>query len=55
MISILSIALNLTDRKISEFFITIFGLSISPTTVCNIRLKLKNYLGNKYNILEDIS
>ena len=53
MISILSVALNLTDRKISEFFFSIFKLGISPATVCNMRLKLKNYLGNEYNLLEE--
>jgi len=53
MISFLSVGLNLTDRKISEFFFNFFGLSISPATVCNMRLKLKNYLGNEYNVLEE--
>ncbi|MHA1872982.1 MAG: IS66 family transposase [Candidatus Heimdallarchaeaceae archaeon] len=49
----MSVGLNLTDRKISEFFSSIFGLSISAATVCNMRLKLKKYLRNEYNVLEE--
>ncbi|MBR9703385.1 IS66 family transposase, partial [Candidatus Woesearchaeota archaeon] len=52
LISVLFTAFNLSERKISEMFSTIFSLDISPGSVSNCLRRLKDYLADDYDKLE---
>ncbi len=53
LISVLFTGFNMSDRKISELFSTIFSLDISPATVSNTLQRLKDYLKEDYKNLEE--
>lgn len=53
LISVLFTGFNLSDKKISELFSTIFNLNISPASVSNTLQRLKDYLKDDYKRLED--
>lgn len=52
LVSVLFTAFNLSDRKISELFFTIFSLNISPASISNTLQKLREYLKDDYKKLE---
>ena len=53
IMSVLSTGANLSVDQISNLFKTIFGISISPASICNNLKKLKDYLGPEYEKIED--
>ena len=48
--STLFTGMNLTHQKISEL-LSLLGLKVSKASVCNILMKLKEYLGDEYEVL----
>lgn len=52
LVSVLFTAFNLSVDKISELFAMIFKLDISPGSISNLLLRLKEYLGDDYKKLE---
>jgi transposase len=53
LISVLSVGANISVDQISSLFKTIFGISISPASVSNNLKKLKDYLGDEYEKIEE--
>ncbi|MEM2909205.1 MAG: IS66 family transposase [Candidatus Bilamarchaeaceae archaeon] len=52
-ISFLYVALNVSTGKIAQFFSEILGIDISKATISNTLVRLKNYLGEEYDYLEE--
>lgn len=53
IMSVLSVGANLSIDQISNLFKTIFGIYVSPVSVSNNLVKLKNYLGDGYGKIEE--
>lgn len=52
LISYLTVAMNMSEDKVVEFFSDIFDLEISAASVSNVMLRLREYLGPYYWQLE---